>query len=527
MASIYELNNRAVNEGDILEGRYRIGKVIGAGAYGKIFAAIDEQTGEQVAVKAIVPATSGTSRTAVGRFQREMKVIRNLIHPNIIAIYDWGETLESVTFMVLEYVDGETLDVTVRHKPMTVKVAIDVTRQITKALQIAHSAGVIHRDLKPANVMLSPTPTGSYHAKVLDFGMAKVLSRIEDESVVELTREGIAVGTPRYIAPEQARGLTVGPPADLYALGLLFYEMLTGFQAVKADTVEGAVTAHVSAEPLELKEIDTIPAPVHPLLFKMLEKDAGRRFQDAGELLAALDRLEVQLRPGRVISDDAVAGPPMGDVTGDFPGAVPLAVQQASAGPSSGQLLGQQLVERAQQRQQDISLELDYSAYDQHARREMDPVRRKRLAWTGRWLRLPRTPGEGAETALALVLMPVAFLLITAHLPHQESWIRLTIGAVAPCAALIASVLAHTDNWRFSFWRFLWTLSLGVIIIAHLLGPQQLATELLRNPTWFVSPGSEAPGAAQIAAVAEWFSKHYASLLSRFIVPIYGAQPPV
>lgn len=295
----------SVHPGELLQGRYRIGEAIGTGAYGEIFGAVDEQTGQQVAIKALPLAGRDIHDTARGRFQREMMVIRNLNHPNIIAIYDWGERDNQVVFMALEYVEGHTLERIVRNQPMALEQAIHVAHQIALALQAAHVLGVIHRDLKPANIMLSQTSEGDYVVKVLDFGMAKMLSKIEDESIVELTREGMAVGTPRYIAPEQARGLPVGPTTDLYALGLLLYEMLTGVQAVKADSVELAVRAHVSAEPLELAEIDQVPAMVRPVLAKLLEKKVVNRYQDAAEVLVQLEALGQELERLKCDADNS------------------------------------------------------------------------------------------------------------------------------------------------------------------------------------------------------------------------------
>ncbi|MFP4601213.1 MAG: serine/threonine protein kinase, partial [Persicimonas sp.] len=276
--------------GDLLVDRYRIEDVVGSGAFGAIFSAIDQHSGERVAVKALPPETEQVSATALARFRREMKVISNLVHRHIVGLYDFGQTHDEVFFMILEYVDGLPLDRAVRGRPMEPQDALDVGEQIASALQLAHHSGVVHRDLKPANIMISGQP-GAYVAKVLDFGMAKLLTRIDDESIAQLTREGMAVGTPRYIAPEQARGEQVGPWTDLYALGLLMYEMFTGARAVKADDVEGAVSAHVSREPLELEELDQIPEVFRPLIFGLIEKNPQRRFRDADTVLAEIDSL--------------------------------------------------------------------------------------------------------------------------------------------------------------------------------------------------------------------------------------------
>ena len=282
----------------MLLNRYQIEQLVGGGAYGAIFAAIDVVTHERVAVKALPPAQESTSRTALGRFQREMKIIKNLVHPNIVTIYDYGESRTGAPFMVLEFVGGTTLEREVHGRPMPLEHGVEVLPQLLSALGKAHELGVIHRDLKPANIMIERLPRG-YQIKVLDFGMAKVLSAIDGESMVQLTREGVAVGTPRYIAPEQARGLDVGPWTDLYAVGLLMYEIFTGDRVVKADTIEGAVFAHVSPEPLPLPELHRIPPQLHPLLHGLLAKDVKRRYQRASDALAELARAQGKRVPGQ------------------------------------------------------------------------------------------------------------------------------------------------------------------------------------------------------------------------------------
>ena len=290
MASPSEIVQQYIRPGDRVGGRYQIEGFVGAGAYGAIFSAIDLETMERVAVKALPPANDGMNRTAIGRFQREMKVISRLRHPNIIAMYDFGETEQRIVYMILEFIDGQTLFDLCNQNKLDDAQALDVTTQIASALAEAHAKGVVHRDLKPQNVMVVQQPNGRYLVKVLDFGMAKLLTGSDDSSIVQLTREGVAVGTPRYIAPEQARGKDVGPWSDLYALGLLMYEAFTGERAVKADTIESAIIAHVSPEPLELEEIDDVPKYVRPVLFKLIEKKIKRRYQSAGEVLSDLGR---------------------------------------------------------------------------------------------------------------------------------------------------------------------------------------------------------------------------------------------
>lgn len=400
----------SVVPGELLSERYRVGAAIGTGAYGEIFGAVDEQTGRQVAIKALPPGARDINDTARGRFHREMMVIRNLDHPNIIAIYDWGETDKQVVFMALEYVEGQTLERVVRNRPMALERAIDVAIQMTLALQAAHGQGVIHRDLKPANIMLSQKPDGFYVVKVLDFGMAKVLSRIEDESLIELTREGMAVGTPRYIAPEQARGLPVGPTADLYALGLLLYEMLTGVQAVTANSVELAVRAHVSSEPLELAEIEQVPLAVRPILNRLLEKKVESRYQDAAEVLAALESLQQSLGGGAR-------------------SAVLPVLPQAEGG------FGR--VERARERRSGFFM--------------------------------PRTANETAEALGALCVYAVAVWYMIFQ--FSQSWIVIPIamGFAIPITAGLLAFVLDSGEWKYGIWRLLWvvglmTLGIGLVV---------------------------------------------------------------
>src|SRR5690554_1981366 len=469
MSSPHRRLQQLIRQGDLLVGRYRIGRRVGAGAYGMIFSAVDEITSERVAIKAIPPADSQSSETAAGRFQREMKVIRALVHANIISLYDWGRTDQGLIFMVLEYIEGETLDQIAHASPLSLEVALDVTRQIALALQVAHDHGVIHRDLKPANVMLTPTRYGGYKVKVLDFGMAKLLSKIEDESIVDLTREGIAVGTPRYIAPEQARGLPVGPAADMYAVGLLFYEMLAGEQAVKASSVQDAISAHVSRKPLELARLSAIDPRAHALLRALLEKDPERRLNSAAALLGALDRIErgedahaPDLDIGRM------QGGPLGDQDEVMAAFDPDEYKRKrSAGEVLGGLLGT-----------GENLELDYGAYTEHAPRERDPVARRRRLRLDRFLRMPRNTLEWAELWLCLVALPIAFLMIGAQASELDHMLRLAVSGSPFMIALIWSLASPSTDWSGSLWRVSWLLCLVGAGVAHALGPVELANDM-------------------------------------------------
>lgn len=525
MTSPHRQLQRLLENGDLLGERYRIGERVGAGAYGMIFRARDEKTGRNVAVKAIPPSARERSETAVGRFQREMKVIRSLNHPNIISLLDWGRTDEAMIYMILEFIDGDTLDGVVRDNPMDLDIALDTTRQLVQALEAAHREGVIHRDLKPANVMLADKDERRYLVKVLDFGMAKLLEPLDDDSIVDLTSEGMAVGTPRYIAPEQARGHEVGPHTDLYAVGLLLYEMLTGLQAVQAATVQDAVAAHVSKKRLELEAIDMVPPIVRPLLCKLVEKKARRRYQSASEVLSLLDQLmnqSLQLGPQ---SSGAEFGPKMSDGSGDFTGGGGLAAsgrhgddgRRYSEGGEKGLKLELQACGE--------ELELDYRDHSPgeyrhggaHERKMVlprgDREKRRKRALRDRWFRPPRQPSEWAEGVLSVILVPLAFVTVGAQAAPLEYMPRLLLSMTAPAVALIWAGTRRSGEWSRTLGRTGWICCLAAIGLSLAFGPDEVMTELLRSPAWFLRPLEAIPAVELLEAFVVWLSRQWAQLL--------------
>ena len=523
MSDLHRRLEEMIRRPEKLGGRYRIGRRVGAGAYGMIFRGVDEETGEDLAVKAVPPQVRQRSDTAIGRFQREMKVIRSLDHPNIIALHDWGRTDDGIIYMVLEFIDGTTLNDAVHGDPMTKEMAIDATCQIASALQTAHDAGVIHRDLKPANVMLEGDRSEGYDLKVLDFGMAKVLSPLGDESIVDLTREGMAVGTPRYIAPEQARGKTIGPQADIYALGLLFYEMLTGVQAVQADSVEGAVAAHVAPGPLELPDAEAIPPEIRSVFWTMIDKDADRRYASARQVIEALRSPQAPL-----IDDtgEVQVGPALGDVTGDFPAAGGTSSNDRSAGEDSAASdPGLHRPERPDAlTQQEEELELDTEAYQAVTKSGEESGRA--AARTGgdhrsssadqirpRAFRFPRDPGEWLEAGLTALTVPLAFLAVGAHAAGLEFGMRLAASAAVPVAIFGWCMASASADWNRSFGRRGWMVSVVVLFVAHLVDSQQLATELMRSPVWFAEPLGFIPGIGWLEDAVTAVSRRWARLI--------------
>jgi eukaryotic-like serine/threonine-protein kinase len=498
--------------GDRLAGRYYIEDTVGSGAFGAIYSAIDEESGERVAVKALPPESEAVSETALARFQREMKIISKLIHRHIVGLYDFGQTDDSVFYMILEYVDGRPLDQVVADAPLEADQVVSVCEQIASALELAHHNGVIHRDLKPANIMLVETPQGLL-AKVLDFGMAKLLVSLDDDSLPQLTREGVAVGTPRYIAPEQARGQDVGPWTDLYAVGLLMYEMLTGARAVKANDVEGAVMAHVGSEPLDLQELDQVPEAFRPILFRLIEKDPQRRYRSAEALASDLRSLEYGGVPGMGASAGPSFDPKRGLVKGSGGEAAP------EWGPRS-----QRRAEGVAPAQRDVDeeLEVDWEQQRRSAstatpmQRESPPEDHPTL------FRMPRRAIEWCEALASVALGIFAFVLVTAQLRTVGYGLRVGIGLTPFVGALSWSLLSGRHSWRYSMFR-LWNLfSLGAILMAHALGPRDLVVALYRNPTWFMTPLQGVVGMETLELMLRWMARWYATLLSTLMEWAFG-----
>lgn len=493
-----------ISRGDVLGGEYEVEDVIGYGAFGAIFSAIDRRTGERVAIKALPPSHALNSETAEGRFHRELKVVESLVQDNLITLYDYGETDEGIFFMILEYVDGETLDTVVRGSPVSVTDALQMTRQIALALAHAHSHGVIHRDLKPANIMVTNTRMGP-KIKVLDFGMAKLLAQLGDDSIQELTREGMAVGTPRYIAPEQARGDDIGPWTDLYALGLLFYEMVTGARAVKSDTVEGAVGAHVSPEPLELQEIDRVPDRIKPILFRLIDKVPTNRFQTAEELIADIDAELIDRgepinspSPSSVVKDPGSPGPLGSTTEPEFPD---ISLGERHAAPPD----------------QEEELELDWERYADYADPARDEARPTHESRQSSWFRGPNTGLEWAEAVAAPLLFVFGFVVLTAQFRTLGYGVRLGIGLSAPIVAFALYLTFHSDSWRYHFFRLLTLLSLAQIAVAHAIGPRRLVDSLFRNPSWFLVPVEDLPLLGAAARAIDFVFRRYAAFLSSLL----------
>ena len=259
-------------------GPYEIVGTLGSGGMGEVYRARDSRLGRDVAIKR-------SSERFSDRFEREARAIAALNHPHICTVHDVGPD-----YLVMELVEGPTLADRIRSAPIPIDEALTIARQIADALQAAHDRGIVHRDLKPANIKI--TPEG--RVKVLDFGLAKLADVIDSDpssSPTEqpATRDGMILGTAAYMAPEQARGQAVDKRADIWAFGVVLYEMLTGRRPFQGTTSSDTIAALLTTEP----SWDLVPPVTQPLLRRCLTKDPKRRLRDVGDIDLLLDAAPV------------------------------------------------------------------------------------------------------------------------------------------------------------------------------------------------------------------------------------------
>ena len=261
----------------VLADRYELGPVLGEGGMARVHRGLDRQLRRSVAVKVLAPPFD-RDRSFLERFRREARAAAGLSHPNIVAVFDSGSD-DGTHFIVTELVEGETLaDRLGRDGPMPPAEAVAVAVDIARALAAAHERGLIHRDIKPGNVMLLPDG----RVKVVDFGIARAAGSDT------LTGTGVVLGSTAYLSPEQAGGQPVDERADLYALGCVLYEMLTGRVPFRADTPIATMYRHVNEDPPLPSTIVPVQSELEAIVMRCLEKDPKRRFASAAELEAAL-----------------------------------------------------------------------------------------------------------------------------------------------------------------------------------------------------------------------------------------------
>lgn len=281
--------------GELFDNRYAIERVVGSGGFAKVYKAKDRVTGQEVALK--VHARYGDDKERSDweeRFIREGRVVYSeLENPHTVRVYDYGASKDGLLYIAFEYIDGLTLDeLANREGPIEPGRVVHILRQILHSISEAHSKGILHRDLKPGNVMVRRTMQESELVKVLDFGVAKVTSPIHGRVERDLTMAGEAVGTPRYMSPEQLRGDDLGPESDIYSIGLIAYELLTGAPAVAGKNRYTIVHEQLQTQSALLPNDLAIPAPLRVIINMMMRKERERRPSSARSLRMELERFE-------------------------------------------------------------------------------------------------------------------------------------------------------------------------------------------------------------------------------------------
>ncbi|MES1205209.1 MAG: serine/threonine-protein kinase, partial [Pseudomonadota bacterium] len=298
--------------GAVLGDRYRILSRIGVGGMGAVYRALHTSLKREVAIKVLLPDFGGKEEF-VRRFEREAESASRLAHPNIIAVTDFGRTPEHLLFLAMEFLDGQSLASLIKQGPLDLPRALAIFRQILAGLGHAHVAGIVHRDLKPDNIMLVERHGRPDVVKILDFGIAKITDgALSGEA---LTQAGVIFGTPEYLSPEQALGDVVDARADLYAAGVILFEMLTSRRPFESDEKVRIISMHLSHPPPRLSEVNPvvqIPPAIEEVVMQALEKQREHRFASSAAFLAALEDAEAVAVPGV-----APASPPATAATPD------------------------------------------------------------------------------------------------------------------------------------------------------------------------------------------------------------------
>lgn len=271
-----------LTRGTIFAGRYDIIEELGKGGMGKVYRVEDKKINQEIALKLIKPEISD-DKQIIGRFRNELKMTRMISHRNVCRMFDIGEE-GGMFFITMEYVPGEDLKSMIRMSgQLSFGTAVKIAKQICEGLSEAHRLGIVHRDLKPSNVMIDKE--GS--ARIMDFGIARSIK------MKGTTGEGLMIGTPEYMSPEQVEGEGVDQRSDIYSLGVILYEMATGKVPFGGDTPLSIAVKHKTAAPLDPRKLNhQIPEDFSRIILRCIEKSKERRFQNAQELLFELNKLE-------------------------------------------------------------------------------------------------------------------------------------------------------------------------------------------------------------------------------------------
>jgi serine/threonine protein kinase/tetratricopeptide (TPR) repeat protein len=277
-----ETPKEELSTGSTFAGRYQIIEQLGTGGMGKVYRAVDKKLNEEITLKLIKPEIASDKKT-VERFSNELKLARKIVHKNVGRMYELMEA-EGIHFITMEYVPGQDLEGLIRQTgQLTIGKAISVAKQVCEGLAEAHRLGVVHRDLKPGNIMIDKEG----NARIMDFGIARSVR------AKGITAEGMIIGTPEYMSPEQAEAKEVDSRSDIYSLGVVLYEMVTGRAPFKGETPLSVAMKHKSEKPPDPRELNAqAPLDLSQVILRCMEKDKEKRYQSSEELISELTKIE-------------------------------------------------------------------------------------------------------------------------------------------------------------------------------------------------------------------------------------------